>query len=71
MHDEILFEFLVDRAHECAMEAEKLMLGAMSVIAPDVKCTAAPALMMRWHKDAEPVYHDGRLIPWVPDGEED
>ena len=70
LHDEILFELPEEDAHERAEEAARLMREAMEIITPDVRVTAVPALMKRWHKDAEPVYEDGRLVPWTPDEED-
>lgn len=68
VHDEIIAEFLNDaHAHDKAMELARIMVEAMSMICPDIKITAQPALMLRWDKRAEPVYDvNKRLIPWTP-----
>jgi DNA polymerase-1 len=67
IHDEMLIEVPVERAHEMALEAARLMIEAMEVVMPDVKVGAEPALMLNWDKRAEPVFNDaGELIPWEP-----
>lgn len=68
IHDELLFEFTgtQQEIHDAANEAARLMVEAMSVVLPDVKIGAKPALMWRWNKDAEPVYTDGLLDVWEP-----
>jgi hypothetical protein len=42
------------------------MVESMKVYTPDVAIEAPPALMRRWYKGADPVYRDGRLVPWEP-----
>lgn len=70
VHDEIIAEFPDDDLrHDRAMEIARLMVDAMAVALPLVPVAAEPALMYRWDKFAEPVYQDGRLIPWSPDGQ--
>jgi len=65
IHDEIVAEVPKDRAHEAAMEIERMMCAAFSEVCPDVPPAAEAALMTRWVKAAAP-RHDarGRLIPW-------
>lgn len=68
IHDELLIEFPADDLmHERAMEIRRLMEVAMKTVVPDVPIKAAPALMDRWNKDAEPEFDDvGRLVIWRP-----
>lgn len=67
VHDETIVELPDDeRAHERAMRIADVMVESMQMIMPDVAIKAEPALMRRWYKQAEPVYVDGRLVPWEP-----
>jgi DNA polymerase-1 len=66
LHDEILAEVREEVAHECAMEIGKIMISAMRKYTPDVLVKTEPAMARRWFKGMEPVYQDGRLIPWWP-----
>jgi hypothetical protein len=65
-HDEILAELPEDVAHEAGHRLSHIMVRAMQEVCPDLAATveAPPALMRRWLKSAEPVYVDGRLVPW-------
>jgi DNA polymerase-1 len=66
-HDEIFSEMRADVAHIAAPAKAEIMIDALREYVPDVKIGAAPALMRRWHKKAEPVYDTaGKLIPWEP-----
>lgn len=65
LHDEGLFEFPEDDAHELAFIARDVMVESMSTVLTDVRVGAGPALMRNWDKRAEAVFDDnGRLIPW-------
>ena len=64
IHDELLLEVPVAIAHECAERVVHLMEEAGRRWCPGVSPGAEPALSWRWRKKAEPVYLDGRLIPW-------
>ena len=66
VHDEIISELPEERAHEAAHRMAEIMVSSMREYVPDVRITAEPALMLRWHKAAEPTYVDGRLVPWEP-----
>ena len=67
IHDEIIMEAPADRAPEAAEELAKVMMEAMQIWTPDIPARASPALMHRWHKEAETVRDQtGRLIPWTP-----
>jgi DNA polymerase-1 len=64
VHDEIIAEVPEDRAHEAAHRIAEVMVETMNLYTPDVPARAEPALMRRWYKAADPVYVDGRLVPW-------
>jgi len=64
IHDEILLEVPEDRAHEAAFETVRLMVREASIVCPDVPFEAEPALCERWDKNMEPVFENGRLVPW-------
>lgn len=66
VHDEIIAEVPELRAHEAAHRIADVMVETMNIYTPDVPARAEPALMRRWYKGAEPVYVDGRLVPWEP-----
>lgn len=67
-HDEILPELLIDNAHDAAFRITEVMCDAMRWYCPDLAPAAkAPAALMRkWYKSAEPVFENGRLVPWEP-----
>jgi DNA polymerase-1 len=67
IHDEILAEVLIERAHEASEELSRIMCEAMKKFCPDIPITAGPALMDRWlKKAAEARDENGRLILWTP-----
>lgn len=68
IHDETIVEiFDATEAHEVAAIIKEVMEGSMQVVIRDVQVTAAPCLMERWFKEAEPEFDaNGRLIPWRP-----
>jgi len=66
VHDEFLFEVDIDRAHEAAIEANRIMEAAGKRWMPDCPPKSEPALMERWYKDAEARYENGRLAVWRP-----
>jgi hypothetical protein len=68
IHDETIVEVLAgeERLHDVAMIVKEVMEGSMAIVIKDVKIKANPAAMRRWHKEAEPVYVDGKLVPWEP-----
>jgi DNA polymerase I len=66
VHDEIIAEVPQATAHEAAHRIAEVMVATMNRYTPDVPARAEPALMRRWYKGAEPVYVDGRLVPWEP-----
>lgn len=67
VHDESFSELDAEGAHEQAMAIRDVQVACLQKWLPDIPVTAAPALMHRWEKKADPVYNEaGRLIPWVP-----
>jgi hypothetical protein len=66
IHDEFVVEGPEETAHLWAEEVSRIMVEAMKYYVPDVRIEAPPALMRRWYKDADPVYVDGKLVPWEP-----
>ena len=64
VHDELIVEVPIARAHEAAMELQRVMIDAFNPWVPDVPVRASVALMRRWSKSAEPVWKDGELVPW-------
>jgi len=66
LHDEIIAEVPIDRAHEMAALLERTMIEEMSSVLPGIPIKVEAALMERWYKGAKPVFRDGRLVPWQP-----
>lgn len=65
VHDEIILEAPVSRAHDCAMELKRIMERRARAWLPDIPVVAEPAIMTAWYKDAEGRFDDnGRLIAW-------
>ena len=64
IHDELLVEVPEATAHEAAIELQRTMIEAFNPWVPDVPVRASVTLMRRWSKNAEPVWRDGRLVPW-------
>ena len=64
VHDEFLLEGPEEEAAEAAKLVEQTMVDAAGAWLPDVTVRATAALMRRWRKAAEPVYRDGKLVPW-------
>jgi hypothetical protein len=67
-HDEILPELIIANAHDASMRISEIMCDAMRWYCPDLASAAKapPSLMRKWYKSAEPVFENGRLIPWEP-----
>lgn len=66
LHDEPLAELIRRTAHLSAPRIAEIMMECGTELAPDVYWKAEPALMLRWYKEAEPVYSNGILVPWEP-----
>lgn len=64
VHDEIIVESPLEKAHEAALELKRLMETCMNLFTPDIPSVAEPALALCWRKDAYPRFNDeGKLIP--------
>ena len=67
IHDEVLWECPNDKKIGARARAiEKIMIDSMQEFTPNVKAGAESAAMLRWYKQAEPVWADNNLIPWIP-----
>ncbi len=66
LHDEFVGEAREEVAVEHATTMARLMTEAAAKYCPNVKCVVEPALMRRWYKGADPVYHNGVLVPSKP-----
>ncbi len=65
-HDEFILEVPEKAAAEAMERLAQCMVEGMAELVPDVKVSAEGCLMRRWYKGAEPVYVDGKLVPWEP-----
>lgn len=66
IHDELILEAPFATAQAAAKRLQAVMEEAMRLATPDIPSTAEPLLMRRWYKEAEPVFEDGKLVPWSP-----
>lgn len=68
IHDEVLIELpLDDQLTPRVKHIQQVMEWAMNQVIPDVAISTKPAIMLRWHKNAEPVYDEaGNLQLWIP-----
>ena len=67
-HDETICEHPEDVAAEAATRVSEAMVESLRAKCPGVSkaCEAKPTLMRFLAKSAEPVYVNGRLVPWEP-----
>mgnify|MGYP003666443811 CR=1 FL=1 len=66
IHDEILGQFLLDGQETDRVKLmEEIMVRNMETITPDVKAGTEPAMALRWDKRMDPVWDNGKLIPWT------
>lgn len=65
VHDEFILEVPEATAAKAAAELGRLMISSGELYTPDVPLKTEPVLMHRWDKSAIPIYHDGKLIPWI------
>lgn len=68
IHDQILLCIPEDEwMHERAEEVQRIMVGCMKLIIPDVAVRTEATLTRRWNKFAKPVFDsNGRLTIWEP-----
>lgn len=64
VHDEIIIEAPLAKAHEAAMELQRLMETCMKIFTPDVPSVAEPTMAKKWWKDAYQRFDEnGKMIP--------
>jgi hypothetical protein len=64
VHDEIIVEAPLAKAHAAAMELQRQMQSWMGRFTPDVPSVAEPTMATRWWKDAYQKFDaDGRMVP--------
>lgn len=66
LHDEPILEHPEVTAHERAERQRTIVVETLSRWLPDIPCTSSAVLMRRWHKGAEPLYVNGKLVPVKP-----
>ncbi len=68
VHDELFGECREEVGHEVATRVGEVMIEEFRKGCPhhSKACKIEPAIMRRWFKAAEPVYVNGRLVPWEP-----
>lgn len=66
VHDELILEAEDGSEHEVGTELSRIMQESMEKYTPNVPSRASAQAMRRWYKGAEPVYKQGRLVPWEP-----
>lgn len=69
-HDETISEMPAGEAHDAATRMSEVMVEELRRYCPDLApaVEAPPALARKWYKAMEPVYENGRLVPWEPKG---
>jgi hypothetical protein len=65
-HDDFLVECPLDILHEAGQRQAEVMRETTREVCPDVDFRVEPAACVRWYKDAEPRFENGRLVPWEP-----
>jgi DNA polymerase I len=64
VHDEIIMESPLHKAHEAAMELKRIMEKSMGYFTPEIPSLAEPTLALRWWKGAYQKFDEqGRLVP--------
>ena len=64
VHDEIIVETPIHRAHDAAFELKRIMETSMAHFTPDIPSVAEPTLATKWWKGAYQKFgEDGRLVP--------
>jgi DNA polymerase I-like protein with 3'-5' exonuclease and polymerase domains len=64
VHDEIIVEAPLSKAHFAALEVKRIMETSMQIFTPDVPSLAEPTLATKWWKDAFQKYDEnGHLVP--------
>lgn len=64
VHDEIIIESPLHKAHDAALELKRVMETSMAYFTPDIPSLAEPTLATKWWKGAYQKFdEEGRLIP--------
>jgi hypothetical protein len=64
VHDEIIIEAPLVKAHGAAMELQRLMEKCMGIFTPDIPSVAEPTMAKKWWKDAYQRFDEnGKMIP--------
>lgn len=64
VHDEIIVEAPLHKAHDAALELKRLMEDSMSHFTPEIPSLAEPTLATKWWKGAYQKFdEEGRLVP--------
>lgn len=64
VHDEIIIEAPLHKAHDAAIELKRVMETSMAIFTPDIPSLAEPTLATKWWKGAYQKFDkDGRLMP--------
>jgi len=72
IHDEVAGEILDDEyTTERLAKVASIMEEQFRVVTPDIVSKAVACTMRRWYKAAEPVWENGKLIPWEPEAVEE
>jgi DNA polymerase-1 len=64
VHDEIVAEGPENTAHEAAIELAQVMQDVYNRYTPNVPLKVEACVSRFWSKSAEPVWANGRLVPW-------
>jgi hypothetical protein len=68
MHDELISEIPLAVADAAGRRITEIMEGTASRLAPACKAWRADTALSFWlAKGSEPVYKDGKLVPWDQD----
>ena len=64
VHDEIILETPLHKAHDAALELKSIMEESMGIFTPDIPSVAEPTLAVKWWKGAYQKFDENsRLIP--------
>jgi len=67
VHDEVLIELPIQADHTAeARRINRILCQAMQEFTGSIPIQCEYALAQRWHKAAEAVFENGKLMPWSP-----
>lgn len=64
IHDELVLEGPEDTAHDAAIELAHVMETEYNKFVPNTPLKVEPVVSRFWSKAAEPVWANGKLVPW-------